>query len=68
MISSSGAFVGVLSTHLRRVHRPTDIEMRNIGQAARLAADALIALRVNGRSTCEVMSSLELLRQSQGYD
>ncbi|MGC2076378.1 MAG: GAF domain-containing protein [Xanthobacteraceae bacterium] len=66
MISSSGAFVGVLSTHFPQVHRPTDIEMRNIARSAQLAANALIALRVKGRSSRdEVTSSLELLRQSQ---
>ena len=64
MISSSGAFVGVLSTHFPQAHRPTDIEMRNVEQAAQLAADALIALRVSGRSD-NVTSSLKLLRQSQ---
>jgi GAF domain-containing protein len=66
IISSSGAFVGVLSTHFRRVHRPTAIEMRNIGKAAQLAANALIALRVNGHSAASaVTSSLKLLHQSQ---
>ncbi|MFY9835650.1 MAG: GAF domain-containing protein [Xanthobacteraceae bacterium] len=66
MISGSGAFVGVLSTHFPQIHRPTDTEMRIMGQAAQLAANALIALRVNRRSSCdEITSSLELLRQSQ---
>jgi GAF domain-containing protein len=65
MISSSGAFVGVLSTHFPQVHRPTDTEMRSMGQAAQLAANALIALRVKGSSSRDkITSSLELLRQS----
>jgi GAF domain-containing protein len=66
MISSSGAFVGVLSTHFPHAHRPTDTEMRGIGQAAQSAANALIAQRANGSSSRDkVTSSLELLRQSQ---
>lgn len=42
MVSSSGALIGILSTHFPTPHRPTDIEMRNLRHAAHLAADAFI--------------------------
>src|SRR5262249_49541708 len=48
MISSGGALVGILSTHFPILHRPGEIEMRNLRHAAQVAADALILIRVNG--------------------
>jgi uncharacterized protein YbjQ (UPF0145 family) len=66
MISSSGALVGILSTHFPQVHRPTGIVMRNMQDAARIAANAVIAFRVNQRTSREaIMSSLELLRDGR---
>src|SRR5262249_5098609 len=45
MISSGGALVGILSTHFPILHRPREIEMRNLRHAAQVAADALILIR-----------------------
>ena len=50
LVSSSGALVGILSTHFPIQHRPTDIQMRALKEAARLAADAIIRLRARTRT------------------
>jgi GAF domain-containing protein len=50
LISSGGAFLGVLSTHFSTSHRPLDSEMEAIKTAARLAADAIIDRRARARS------------------
>jgi GAF domain-containing protein len=66
LLSSSGALVGILSTHFSTPHRPTDIEMRNLRHAANVAANALISVRVNGGSSSDAINaSLKLLQQSQ---
>jgi GAF domain-containing protein len=65
MVSSSGALVGILSTHFPAPHRPTEIEMRNLRHAAHLAANAYIAVRVNNASSIDAInSSLELVRDA----
>jgi len=45
LVSSSGALVGILSTHFPTQHRPTDIQMRAIKEAGQLAANMIIRLR-----------------------
>ena len=42
MISSSGAFLGVVSTHFPARHRPADQEMAAVKRAGELAANAII--------------------------
>jgi GAF domain-containing protein len=75
LISSNGAFVGVLSTHFPAAHRPSDSEMQALKVLAQLTANAIIRQRVGNitatekvaeqiRRGCEaVESSHELLRQ-----
>src|SRR5262249_38196349 len=66
MISSSGAFMGVLSTHFPILHRPGEIEMRNLRHAAQVAADVLVFIRVNGGSSSHAIdASLKIIRDSQ---
>jgi len=63
--SSSGAFLGVLSTHFPGRHQPTKIEMRNVQHAAQIAADALIYSRIDDLSAVDRISlSAKLVRQS----
>src|SRR5579871_1210120 len=45
LVSSSGALLGVLSTHFPAEHRPTDIQMCAMKDAAQLAANAIIRFR-----------------------
>ena len=75
LISSSGAFVGVLSTHFPAAHRPSASEMLQIRVLGTLTANAVIRQRVSSVTDPEkiaerirrgyeaVDSSRELLRQ-----
>jgi GAF domain-containing protein len=64
IISSSGALLGILSTHFASRHQPTKIEMREIQHAAQIAADALIRVRISELPASEqVKASLLLLEQ-----
>jgi GAF domain-containing protein len=45
LISSSGALIGIVSTHFPRHHRPTDLQLREIRHEAQVAANAIIALQ-----------------------
>ncbi len=45
LVSRSGAFVGVLSTHFGAVGRPTCSQLERLQEAAELAANAIIRLR-----------------------
>ena len=66
MISTSGALMGILSTHFPISHRLGEIEMRKLGHAAQVAADALVLIRVNGGSSSDAIDgSLEIVRDSQ---
>ena len=49
LVSSSGALVGVVSTLFPAPHRPTDIQMQRIKEAARLAANAIIFFQARAR-------------------
>jgi GAF domain-containing protein len=63
LVSSSGAALGVLSIHFRTVHRPTDMQVRGMTEAAELAANAIIHLRaINGDG--KMLDSLDLLQKS----
>jgi GAF domain-containing protein len=63
LVSSSGAALGVLSIHFRTVHRPTDVQVREMTEAAELAANAIIHLRaINGDG--KMLDSLDLLQKS----
>jgi len=42
MLSRSGAFVGVISTHHRYVYRPSEKELQELSVIGRAAADAVI--------------------------
>jgi hypothetical protein len=46
LISRSGAFVGVLSTHFPRPHRPTKLELTALMSFGRVVADKIILHRV----------------------
>jgi len=66
MITSGGALMGILSTHFPILHRPGETEMRNLRYAARVAADALVLIQVNGGSVSDAIdASLEIVRDSQ---
>src|SRR5262249_22759804 len=45
LISSSGAFVGVLSTHFPAAHRPTQGELKILKRVGELTANAIIRQR-----------------------
>jgi len=63
LVSSGGAAVGVLSIHFPIVHRPTDIQVRGMTEAAELAADAIIRLRaINGEG---MLNARDVLQQSR---
>jgi GAF domain-containing protein len=44
IISSSGALLGVMSTHFAAPHRPTWIELRELQHTAQIAANALLSV------------------------
>jgi PAS domain S-box-containing protein len=59
LISRGGDLIGILSTHFRRRHRPTDRELRMLDLYARQAADVIERLRIED----ELRQSEEKLRQ-----
>ena len=79
LISTSGAFLGVVSTHFSAAHRPSAGEMLAVSSAARAVANAIIRQRAEEpsdpeeqedagrrrieRSIAALMSSYELLRR-----
>ena|SRR5215831_11628213 len=66
IISSSGALLGVMSTHFVAPHRPTKIELRELQHTAQIAANALIRVGASRCSTHErINHSLMLLDQSR---
>jgi GAF domain-containing protein len=66
ILSSSGALLGVMSTHFIANHRPTRIELRELQYAAQLAADALINTKISRRSVCtQIGRSVMLLERAQ---
>jgi GAF domain-containing protein len=66
IISSSGALLGVVSTHFSVRRRPTKIELRELQHAAQIAANALIRFEARRRSIDEQINrSLMLVEQSR---
>src|SRR5215472_11174498 len=68
LISSSGAFLGVLSTHFPATHRPLDSEMRAIRRMGELAANAMIRKQVEAQpmDAAEVAAEVaERIRQGR---
>jgi GAF domain-containing protein len=71
LVSSGGAALGVLSVHFPVVHRPSDIQVLGLTEAAKFAANTIIHLRViNGDGTMLkprelVRNSLDLLQESR---
>lgn len=63
LISSSGALVGILSTHFALPHRPTDRQMSAVRDAAQLVANTIIRLRARTASQERLSNSLILLKQ-----
>jgi len=51
LVSSSGAFLGVVSTHFPLPHRPSDREMIAIAHLSEVTANALIYQRAIARAT-----------------
>ena len=49
LISSSGAFLGVVSTHFPAAHRPSEVEMQALEVAGELTANAIICQRARAR-------------------
>jgi GAF domain-containing protein len=65
MLSSSGAFLGVVSTHFPAAHRPTDQEMQALRRAGELAANAVIRQRALAKAVGErILSSREAVARS----
>src|SRR5215470_8089320 len=66
LVSSSGAFIGVLSTHFPRPHRSTMGLLTTLEEMARDAANAIIRIRANGHSLDEIIhASKTLVRESR---
>jgi len=54
LISSSGAFLGVLSTHFSNSHKPTQLDMRAMAEVAEVTANVIIIIRAWARrKNCE---------------
>jgi GAF domain-containing protein len=67
LVSRYGAFVGVLSTHFLRSHRPTDLQMRAVADAAHCAAEVIIRFRAEAtaRACATIQKSLKSIDESQ---
>ena len=61
LISTSGAFVGVLSIHFLRPHRSATSLLRHLEEMARDAANAVIRTRAEGRSIDEMICASRTL-------
>jgi GAF domain-containing protein len=48
LVSTSGALVGIVSTHFCRQHRPNPSQIAALNQMAQMAADRIITLRAHG--------------------
>jgi GAF domain-containing protein len=65
LISGSGAFLGVVSTHFPAAHRPTDREMQALRRAGGVTANAVIRQRALARAAGEqILSSSEAVARS----
>ena len=61
LISTRGAFVGVLSIHFLRLHRSTSSLLTHLEEMARDAANAVIRSRAEGRSLDEMICASRTL-------
>jgi GAF domain-containing protein len=65
LVSVNGAALGVLSIHFPMIHRPTDMQLRGISEAAELAANAIIRLRtINGQKMLNAPDVLQKSREA----
>jgi len=68
IISRSGAFFGVMSTHFPVIHRPTDGQMRELKALGESIADAIICQRIEAMMPGEAKAN-NLARQIElGYE
>jgi len=65
IISSSGAFIGMLSTHHLAVRVPPLDEMKTIRALARVAADAIIARRARENESQVIENTLRAIDSSR---
>jgi GAF domain-containing protein len=66
MISSSGAILGIVSTHFPVCHRPTEMELRSLQHTAQVAANAIVRARAHQRSSDQqIDTSIALLRDAR---
>lgn len=66
MITSSGAFVGILSTHFPVVHRPSAKRMEELRSLARAAANGIIRQIASRRAIDDILrSSGEAVKSSK---
>jgi GAF domain-containing protein len=67
LVSTSGALVGIVSTHFRRQHRPDPPQIVALNRMAQMAADRIIALRAH-RVGAEIghLCSIEECRKAIG--
>jgi len=66
MVSSSGAFVGVLSTHFPSPHKPSDVTMAALTALAGATANAIIGRRSSMSDvTTRIERSFERLKDSR---
>jgi GAF domain-containing protein len=66
MISSSGAILGIVSTHFPVCHRPTKMELHNLQHTAQVAANAIVRARAHQCSSAErIDTSMALLRDAR---
>lgn len=63
LVRPSGETLGTLSTHYRRPHRPTELDLRLIDVYARLASDAIARVRAE---TALRESQVQLARELDG--
>lgn len=62
-VSASGAFLGVLSAHFTRVHRPSNHELAVMTAAAQCATQAIIVQRAREKDA--VATSLDMIAASK---
>jgi len=68
LISSSGAFVGVLSTHFPAPHRPSEQEMLALKELAKLTASAIILQRAIERGVEKSIANAKGKLVDSGYE
>jgi len=65
IVSSSGAFIGMLSTHYPHVHMPSVSEMEVTKALAREAANAVISIRARQNETQMIEKTVRAIRTSR---